>query len=231
MKVTFKKPTRATLLIYLKPQISSRYQERYKISKANSTITSLCEITQKKGNLLFQRFSNDLPHAFVSRKKRRIEQETRNKQTLLDQCYNITTQLIIAPKFLAFPIGGHEEMQPRFNVIYSCLFIGRRYTCGCKRGERWRPAERESPDRGTTDEMAKKLEDFNDRTCSVQYDATQFNDVPVNPLLSTMGFDHFSPSEKTDLRLSKDERISQKRVTYFVLEFFNFSSRNGIEEI
>lgn len=122
-------------------------------------------------------------------------------------------------------------MQPRFNVIYSCFFIGRRYTCGCKRGERWRPAERESPDRGTTDEMAKKLEDFNDRTCSVQYDATQFNDVPVNPLLSTMVFDHFSPSEKTDLRLSKDERISQKRVTYFVPGFLNFSSRNGTEEI
>lgn len=113
-------------------------------------------------------------------------------------------------------------MQPRFNVIYSCLFIGRRYTCGCKRGERWRPAERESPDRGTTDEMAKKLEDFNDRTCSVQYDATQFNDVPVNPLLSTMGFDHFSPSEKTDLRLSKDERISRKKSYLFCPRVFQF---------
>lgn len=107
-------------------------------------------------------------------------------------CYE--NLLIIASKFVfqlvtILPRG----IQPSFNVIYSCLFIGRRYTCGCKRGERWRPAERESPDRGTSDEMAKKLEDFNDRTCSVQYDATRFNDVPVNPLLSTMGFKfHFS---------------------------------------
>lgn len=89
---------------------------------------------------------------------------------------------------IRFPIDHNfTKRNPPFNVIYSCLFIGRRYACGCKRGERWRPAERESPDRGTSDEMAKKLEDFNDRTCSVQYDATRFNDVPVNPLLSTMG--------------------------------------------
>lgn len=129
----------------------------------------------------------------------RIEQEkretTRQGSILLQFQFIVATKtalktalLIIASKFVSqlvtiLPRG----IQPPFNVIYSCLFIGRRYACSCKRGERWRPAERESPDRGTSDEMAKKLEDFNDRTCSVQYDATRFNDVPVNPLLSTMG--------------------------------------------
>lgn len=154
-----------------------------------------------------QCFSNDLPHVFKreSSKTKTQDNSTRQGSILfrviisvyqlhVGCCHELSKiLLIIASKFLSFsrlvtilPLRG-RGIQPPFNVIYSCLFIGRRYTCGRKRGERWRPAERESPDRGTSDEMAKELEDFNDRTCSVQYDATQFNDVPVNPLLSTMG--------------------------------------------
>lgn len=139
--------------------------------------------------------------------KKNATRQLHSSRINLIPCYNSSLSLhmgcyenllIIASKFVfqlvtILPRG----IQPPFNVIYSCLFIGRRYTCGCKRGERWRPAERESPDRGTSDEMAKKLEDFNDRTCSVQYDATRFNDVPVNPLLSTMDSNSIFLSRET----------------------------------